>query len=96
MLKLGLYALCCFSLVAIAESFQWELSQKRNQVERAIGKKKLLIIEEATKRKEIYRITQLLTIDFVGEKTVLKLSSILGDRFSYEVINENCYINKYC
>jgi hypothetical protein len=82
--------------VSFGESFAWELAQKRADVKVAIGENKLHAIEMATSEIEVYRITQLLTIEGMGKKTLIKLSKILGTRFGYRDIMQNCYKNKIC
>lgn len=78
------------------ESFQWELLQKRQDVLRVIGANRLRLIERVSSGSEIYRITQLLNIDGVGDNTVLSLGLILGYRFHYEPNIEECSKNKDC
>lgn len=78
------------------ESFQEELSKKKMEVIQAIGKRKVLIIEKTAEKKEIYRITQLLTIPGIGKTTVIKLSKILGMRFEYEISRDTCYRRRIC
>lgn len=85
-----------FSTALISESFQWELSRKRAEVRSVIGEKKLAVIERAMNQTDIYRITQLLLVDGVGEKTVIKLEKILGTRFYYNSDVQHCRKNKIC
>jgi hypothetical protein len=77
-------------LVSFQQSFPTELAQKREYVLVSIGKKKLQAIERAINEIEIKRITQLLTIDGLGKKTVIKLDQILGTRFGYDFEQETC------
>lgn len=81
---------------SVAESFQWELLQKREEVSRAIGKKKLELVEEFGATVEIYRITQLTVLPNFGEKTIHRLSKILGSRFGYESHQQICYQERAC
>ena len=79
-----------------AASFQEKLAQKRDEVQRAIGEKKLHAIELATRNIEIYRITQIDAIEGIGKKTLIKLNKILGTRFHYEISFQVCYHEKIC
>lgn len=79
----------------IADSFQWELMQKSDQVREVIGEHKWKKIKKIADHIEIYRITELLNIDGIGSSTVFVLSEILGTRFFYSD-KHICFREKIC
>jgi hypothetical protein len=79
-----------------AASFQETLSNKRYEIISLIGERRLRIIEIATARREIYRITQLLDIPKIGEKTVMKMASVLGYWFEYSASIDICAKKRSC
>lgn len=85
-----------FCTRALTESFQHELRHKHEEVEAAIGKRKLRQIEAIASNIEIYRITQLFNMPDLGEITIKKLSKILGDRFGAKPEIPVCYRRRIC
>jgi hypothetical protein len=83
-----------FSMNIMSESFKAKLSKNRSELRLVLGDKKLRSIEMEADRNEIYRITQLLNVSGIGEKTIIKLGIILGTRFDQGNGIRDCWKEK--
>jgi hypothetical protein len=80
----------------MGECFLSKFTQKKGEVIDILGPRRALQIEVFARREEIYRITELLNMPGIGDKTIEKLSKIMGYRFAYDVNKDICYRNKKC
>lgn len=70
--------------------------EKRALILDAVGARRLALIEDFGRSREIYRITQLLTISGIGDKTVSRLGDMLGYWFFYAPTIDTCMKTKAC
>lgn len=85
-----------FAPAVVSEDFLSALEHRRTEAVILIGNKKIAAIETQARQKEIYRITQLLEVDGVGELSVRKLGDLLGYRFSYDISIDTCQRKGIC
>ncbi len=81
---------------AHSDSFQKEFWENRHELRLAIGESRFRDIEKMAASTEIYRVTQLLTIHGIGEKTVAKIATVLGLWFSYGASFDICVGKRMC
>lgn len=93
--------LVCLNLIShpiilFGASLQEEILKNEAAVSKILGEKRFRKVVEKAKSGGIDRISQLLSIEGVGVKTMIKLSAILGVRFSHHINIDTCVKERIC